>query len=344
MKSININLTIAAVISVYNGEKFIGRCLSSILNQSRAFDEIIVYDDASTDGTVSVIKEFMDKKDGDKIQLLQSNRNRGPGGGKNHARKAVTGDYFTFIDADDYVGETYLEAFLGELKRLKYDPDIIFGGFKKVNEKGEILYTRTFESKEEALIGSVQNWGNLYKRSFFKTNDINIPEGKVLDDVLTRGVIIGCAPSVAVSRNSCEYYYMENKDSVSHTYMNSFIPGIIDMEMEYLEKNRSKILSERNALYEYWAYKTMCWHLLKSGAGVGRKAMKTEAARAFELLEKYFPAYKKNDYITKKAPSGERVPVRIAIKVMYILEKWNLYKIFLQIYSTINLEAIWPKL
>lgn len=344
MKNISTNTTVSAVISVYNGEKFIGRCLDSILNQSRAFDEVIVYDDASADETVSVVKEFMDKKDGDKIQLLQSNINRGPGGGKNYAKKAVTGDYFAFIDADDYVSETYLESFLEEMKRLPYDPDIIFSGFKKVDETGKILYTRTFESKEEALIGSVQNWGNLYKRSFFETNDIGIPEGKVLEDVLTRGVIIGYAPLVAVCKEGCEYFYVENKSSVSHTYMKSFLPGIIDAEMDFLGRNKSKILPGQSALYEYWAYKTVCWHLLKSGAGVGRNAMKTEAARAFELLEKYFPAYKKNDYITKKAPSGERVPVRIAIKVMYILEKWNLYKIFLQIYSTINLEAIWPKL
>lgn len=344
MKSINVNPIISAVISVYNGEKFIGRCLNSILKQSREFDEIIVYDDASTDGTVSVVKEYMDKKNGDKIRLIRSDINRGPGGGKNHARKAVTGDYFTFVDADDYVGETYLEGFSGELERLTYDPDVIFGGFKKVNEKGEILYKRTFESKEEALIGSVQNWGNLYKRSFFESNDINIPEGKVLDDVLTRGVIIGCAPLVAVNGDNCEYYYVENKESVSHTYMKSFLPGIIDMEMGYLGRNKSKILSGQKALYEYWAYKTVCWHLLKSGTGVGSKAMKKETARAFELLEEYFPDYKKNDYIVKKAPPGERTPVRVAVKVMHILEKWKLHRVFLQIYSVINLEAVWPKL
>lgn len=344
MISINTNPAVSAAVSVYNGEKFIGRCLNSILNQSRAFDEIIVYDDASTDGTTSIVKEYMGRKNGDKIRLIRSDINRGPGGGKNHAGKAVTGEYFTFIDADDYVGETYLEAFLEELKRLPYDPDIIFGGFKKVTEKGEVLYTRLFGSKEEALIGSVQNWGNLYKRSFFETNDIRIPEGKVLDDVLTRGVIMGCAPLVAVSRNSCEYYYVENKSSVSHTYMKSFLPGIIEAEMGYLGSNQSKILPEKKALYEYWAYKTMCWHLLKSGAGVGSKAMKAETVRAFELMKKYFPEYGKNDYIVKKAPSGERTPVRMAVKVMHILEKCNLHRVFLQMYSIINLEAIWPKL
>lgn len=344
MKNGNHKFTVSAVISVYNGEQFIGRCLKSILNQRHAFDEIIVYDDASQDDTVSIIKKFMDKDRNSKIKLIQSDVNRGPGGGKNYARKAVTKEYFTFIDADDYVSERYLDFFLHALKNLPYSPDILFSGFKKTDNVGNILYIRVFDSKEKALIGNVQNWGNLYKYSFFEKNNIDIPEGKVLDDVLTRGVMIGYAPLTAVVRRGSEYYYVENKSSVSHTYMKSFIPGVIDIEMEYLKNNKARILPAQYAIYEYWAYKTICWHLLKSGTGVGNELMEVEADRAFKLLKQYFPEYKKNLYIAKRAPKGERIPVRIAIKGMYILEKLNLHKKFLRIYANINFESIWPKL
>lgn len=344
MKRGDHKITVSAIISVYNGEKFIGRCLKSILSQNRKFDEIIVYDDASLDKTVSIIKKYMNKEPGCKIRLIQSDRNRGPGGGKNYARKTVTSDFFTFIDADDYVGKRYLEKFFCEIESITYVPDVVFGGFKKVNNEGKVLYKRKLVSGDRALIGNVQNWGNLYKRSFFEKYDINLPDGKVLDDVLTRGVIIGCRPSVAIIKNDSEYYYVENRSSVSNTYMKSFIPGIIDAEMKYLKDNEYKIHLDQYPLYEYWAYKLVCWHLLKSGTGVGSSLMEKEFTRSFELLKQYFSNYRQNVYISKKAPRGERNSVRIALKGMYILEGLKLHGIFLRIYSNINLSAIWPRL
>lgn len=98
--------TLTVAVSVYNGEKYIKRCIKSILNQSYHAQEIIIYDDASTDGTVEVVRKLANKY---KSQLICSSINRGPGGGKMEALKHATMKYVLFVDADDYLSGDYVK-------------------------------------------------------------------------------------------------------------------------------------------------------------------------------------------------------------------------------------------
>lgn len=332
--------TITAAVSVYNGEKFIIRCLSSIVKQTRHFDRVIIYNDASTDGTVSVVESFINKHPNSRMELINSDINRGPGGGKNYIKNLVTSDYFTFVDADDYIGPYYLENLLKALK--EGDEDIVFGGFCEVDSFGKRVYRRSFESIEKALIGGFQNWGNLYSKLFFQKNQIDIPEGKVLEDVLTRAVIVSNSPKCEVAKGICDYYHVDNCKSVSRTYMNKFIPGVMELEMEYLKNNLKTVPESTYELYEYCGYKVLVWHLLKSGAGVGWKAMKQELNIGYGLFSMAFPNYKKNIYIKNKAPKGERLAVKIAIKCMYLAEQLGLKKLLMFVYSSIDVSFLWP--
>ena len=337
--------TVTAAISVYNGEKYIIRCLTSVVSQTRQFDEIIVYNDASTDATEEIVTQYINEHPDANIRLINSDINRGPGGGKNYAKDQVTTDFFSFVDADDYVGKEYL-AHLLEAADKKEEPrvDIVFGGFCKVNAKGEITYKRIFEEKEDALIGGFQNWGNLYSKRFFEYNEIEIPGGKVLEDVLTRAVMIGYNPVCQITKGYCDYHYVENSESVSKTYMNKFIPGVICLEMDYLSRNKEKVREDRRDLYEYYAYKVFVWHMLKSGAGVGWKSMKTELKEGYHLFGCIFPDYKRNRYIKNRAPRGERTVVRMALRLMYITERLKLNRFVMFLYSSIDVSFLWPKM
>lgn len=90
---------ISVLVTNYNHAQFLGECLQAILSQSVAAKEIIVIDDASTDNSISIIKEFQKKYPS--VILLQSPKNQGPARAMNQAIQAATGEYVVLAAADD---------------------------------------------------------------------------------------------------------------------------------------------------------------------------------------------------------------------------------------------------
>lgn len=320
------------------------KCFKS---KKKKFDQIIVYNDASKDETLKCVKKVA--ADNNTVKIVDSQINRGPGGGKNYAVLFVETDYFMFVDADDYISNNYLEILSHELENLyknNYNfPDILISGFCGVNNNGAIRYKRNFKDSKSALYQSIANWGKLFKKKFWTEHNLRIPSGKVLEDVLLRTYIVGCDPIVAVTNRTSGYYYCSNPSSVSNTYMNNFIEGVGKQEFEYLSEQYSNIEPYKHDEYIYWCYKVFCWHILKSGSGVGWKKMKNELIQMRHLLQKSFPEYKENPYLTgKKKLSEERKIVSIAVRGMYKLETIHFQKVFLFLYSIVNLRHLWPKL
>jgi glycosyltransferase involved in cell wall biosynthesis len=91
-----IEARVSAIITAYNSEGYIAEAIKSILNQSRAVDEIVVVDDGSTDHTRRVVAEFADQG----IKFIQQ-ENMGAGGARNRGIRETSGDFIAFLDADD---------------------------------------------------------------------------------------------------------------------------------------------------------------------------------------------------------------------------------------------------
>ena len=96
---------ISVIVPVYNQEKYLGRCLRSLLNQNykREDYEIIVINDASTDHTSKVIQAFIDE-----IVLVKNKKNIGLPGSLNRGLKESRGRFFVRVDSDDYVHSEYI--------------------------------------------------------------------------------------------------------------------------------------------------------------------------------------------------------------------------------------------
>ena len=89
---------ISVIVPVYNAEKYINRCISSIISQTYSDWELILIDDGSIDHSFSLMKEY-EKKDKRIIAIHQENQ--GAGAARNRGLNLVTGDYVVFIDSDD---------------------------------------------------------------------------------------------------------------------------------------------------------------------------------------------------------------------------------------------------
>lgn len=123
MKSANNNPLVSVIMPAYNAEKYIRQSIESILNQSYKNFEFIIVDDASTDSSLNILKEFR-KKD-KRIILIRNMRNLGVTKSLNNALKSAHGKYIIRMDADDWA---YPERFALQVDIMEHHPDVVVSG------------------------------------------------------------------------------------------------------------------------------------------------------------------------------------------------------------------------
>ena len=117
-------MTISIIICVYNEEEKISRCIDSVRTQTYSNWELWIIDDGSTDGTAEIVKKY--EATDERIHLY-SQENQGISLARKTGIICATGEFLTFIDADDYVEDLYLEHFL-EVLRAYPKAECIQGG------------------------------------------------------------------------------------------------------------------------------------------------------------------------------------------------------------------------
>lgn len=100
---------ISIIVPVYNVEKYIGRCINSILSQSYDNYELILIDDGSSDSSLNICKSFVS----DNVVVI-SQSNEGVSSARNRGIDIAKGDFISFIDGDDWVEEDYIASFFSD--------------------------------------------------------------------------------------------------------------------------------------------------------------------------------------------------------------------------------------
>ena len=133
---------VSVALTTYNGEKYILKQLHSLLFQRRAIDEVIIFDDASTDKTVEIIKDFIEKNHLVNWHFFRNRKTRGFAKNFNNAIKKTTGDIIFLCDQDDIWYKTKIGAMLN---RFESDERIkaIYSSFTFIDENDNLLRTRT---------------------------------------------------------------------------------------------------------------------------------------------------------------------------------------------------------
>lgn len=141
---------ISVIVPVFNVEKYLDRCILSIVNQTYLDIEIILIDDGSTDSS-SVICDMWEQKD-NRIKVIHK-KNEGVSIARNTGIDAVQGEYVYFVDGDDYLENNAFEKMYNIIK--KYDVDFVYCGFNQIDSIDRKIYDETSKSnirkKEEVL-------------------------------------------------------------------------------------------------------------------------------------------------------------------------------------------------
>lgn len=172
---------ISIIIPVYNTQKYIKKCLDSVINQSYENKEIIVVNDGSTDDSEKIIDEYA--KSFENIRYFYK-QNGGLSDARNFGIAKATGDYLCFIDSDDYISNNlfeniskYIENDLDIIKYKLVTVDEEYNNIEKVD--GPVFENKTGEDAFNILYGQdvmlQPAWLYLYKTAFWKENKFEYP-------------------------------------------------------------------------------------------------------------------------------------------------------------------------
>ena len=208
---------ISVIVPCYNVEKYVSKCLDSLINQTYKNLEIICVEDCATDNTYNILKEYV-KKDS-RIKLIKNKKNGGLSYSRNEGIKNATGSYLSFIDSDDYVDNNFYEVLYKSLKKNKADISIC--DMKVVYEDTKQESISKCCNYEEFNVVNVVNNGlaasacnKLFKKELF--NDYLFEVGKVNEDIAVVIPALVHAKSIAYAPN-VYYYYVQRGGSIQNS-------------------------------------------------------------------------------------------------------------------------------
>lgn len=105
---------VSIIVPIYNAEKFIKKCIESILNQSYKNLELILVNDGSKDNSSKIINQYKNNK---RVNIF-TQKNHGAAYTRNFGLKQATGKYVTFIDSDDFIDKDYIEKYVKSFKKI----------------------------------------------------------------------------------------------------------------------------------------------------------------------------------------------------------------------------------
>ncbi len=259
--------TISVVVPVYNVEKYLERCILSIINQTYQNLEIILVDDGSTDNSGVICDEFAQKDP--RIKVIHK-ENGGLSDARNAGIKAASGDYIGFIDSDDYISHQMYEKLLVTLEENKADISICNYVYvdeitgeedKKMSSlspiKTEVLTKHQGYEKLNAYVDGysfyVTAWNKLYKKELF--SDILFAKGKLHEDEFIVHKLFEKCEKIAVTEDIL-YFYVIRQGSIMNSKATEKSLDIIEAMMDryyFYLKNQEKFLAKQQLKAAFWA-------------------------------------------------------------------------------------------
>lgn len=208
---------VSVIIPIYNTEKYLKKCLNSLIHQTLSDIEIICVNDGSTDKSIDILRNFASQDH--RIKIIEQ-ENKKQGAARNAGMKIAQGEYIGFVDSDDWVDLDYFEKLY--ISAIKHKADISLGTNVRINKN---IFKKRLNIKEENVYISLQDkldvniqWKNpcptnkIYKKTLFEKYDIKWPEGVYCEDKIFTLKAVYYANAV-VSVPNVNYYYYKNPSS-----------------------------------------------------------------------------------------------------------------------------------
>lgn len=258
---------VSVIVPVYNVEKYLTKCLDSLVNQTLEDIDIIVVNDGSLDGSQQIIDHFVGKFP-EKIKAFQK-ENGGLSDARNFGLERVTGEFIGFVDSDDYVNHSMFEEMYALAQ--KHSAEMVICNLQKVDETGKITQKLTQIPNMPEKIDLENHFSVFSDLSYFACNKIfkkdlfvdkRFKKGVHFEDIqLIPQLLLKCT-TIAQTQNY-HYHYLERTDSITKTHTEKgldILKAADDVEQEFkYSKYAAKITDLKNfqileGVYTFLAY------------------------------------------------------------------------------------------
>ena len=309
---------VSVIIPVYNSEKYISKCLDSVLNQTYENIEILVINDGSKDNSINILKEYEKK---DKRIILIDKENEGVSKTRNLGINKASGEFIMFIDNDDYIDKDYIFNYMNNYK----GEDIIIGSYKRTNTEDKILFKYDLNTNSDwSKYVVLAPWAKLYKRDFLVKNKIEFFSYGIGEDVYFNLLYYSKTNKIKIINNK-EYNWFYNDKSVSNTNQRGLkkcvdITVLLNKLLEFINLN--------DKYNQYFLERYIYWYLLFSGRDASREDFQKEYYKYLDWLNKNKIKSKVKVLLLK----GEPFKIKLSVIIFRIIRKLHLIKLFSKIY------------
>lgn len=266
-----MNELVSVIIPAHNVEKYIDRCINSILNQTYKETEIIIVEDSSTDDTGIICDKYARENNNVKVKHVQ---NKSAGKTRNDGIELATGKYAIFVDSDDYIENNMIEILEKEISLKK--SSAVFCGYNEISRKGknrifengditaiynkekikkELIYNAIYVEDKNKELPLYAVWAGIYDLDIIRKEKIRfLNEDKCYSEDSIFNFEFLCKAEGAITINDALYNYnIENENSICnnynkrYNYLNNWKEQLIsiarenDIDIEKLEKKINKM-------------------------------------------------------------------------------------------------------
>lgn len=212
---------LSIIVPVYNVEKYLPKCLESLIKQTLKDIEIICVNDGSMDNSLAILKEFASKDS--RIRIID-NQHQGVAKTRNTGIEQSTGEYIGFVDSDDYIDIDFFEKLYNSA--TKSNSDIAIASILK-HKNFFNIYNAKYTKEETAI--TIQDkiklcedkkhfffyaWNKIYHSGFIKKNNIKFSEGQIYEDVMFAIKALYYSNKI-ISVYGTKYHYIEHENSLT---------------------------------------------------------------------------------------------------------------------------------
>lgn len=259
---------VSIIIPVYNVDRYLEKCLASVVKQTLEEIEIIIIDDNSPDDSKKIIKQFQQKDK--RITLIEQKVNLGQGVARNCGLDISQGDFIMFLDSDDWLEREACEKAYKQILRNKNDFVFFdlycrkekFGFFYiKDNYHSSFKYLKSLKNNFNIDLSNISEnwlttswcWSQIYSRDFLNANKIRFSEDRFTEDIpfFIKSVI--CAKSVSIIDEKLYNYRDKNNKTtiIDYTHFYKSVLSAKEKAWQIIDSlNCSNRFREKFLLYE----------------------------------------------------------------------------------------------
>lgn len=281
---------LSIIVPVYNGGKYLQKCLLSLLNQKTNIEyEIVCVDDGSKDDSLEILYALK-REYGEKIVVYHQN-NGGIAQARNQGIALAKGEYVGFVDNDDTVSPYYIDVLINEAQ--KHQADIVQAGYTRVRTDGSMIYEDCVMSKMilnndgcYSFVSFISGfiWTGIYKKALFEKVRFNV--GYWFEDMITKLVIAREAKTAVVLNESLYHYTLHDGNSSKTLWKTNSIKSLdgLFLPIELYDLSKNKLQLPINEQINNLIVHELCWQLPFRMKGLSLSLQKA----AFVIARNFF--------------------------------------------------------